>query len=408
MNNVIEFNDGARSGARSFGPVRRPEDSAALGALAGLARSYWFEQIQDLLTNGGDNAIWGGIGFESPLIFASDTIPVGIDQLWAVESHRTEAIAENYFQVPPEFCSMIKTILGRLHLEKDRKIKRFLHFGSGCEPISSALDLAKRDGYDVFIVDTVSAFKAEEKREDLVAFLVYELERTALWLTGKPVNEDRLREEIKKKNSINKKVRRILDLRSKNPHYIPGLQTQLLFLGSFHYFGQPEKFIKILDDLIEELEEIALTPEPPTYVPLVIAGFIGNERLFQAIEESNGAVVGWVGPGKTDYREDVPPVESLAHFLLDAQSRGELGELVGASVAYRRLAVEEEVRKTGALGVVSSSITGCPYASLMQQLERDHFNALGIPLVTLETSIHKDPPTEEQITRIKAFVEMLT
>ena len=91
-----------------------------------------------------------------------------------------------------------------------------------------------------------------------------------------------------------------------------------------------------------------------------------------------------------------------------AQSRGDLGEAVGASVAYRRILVEEEVRKTGARGVISSSITGCPYASLMQQLERDHFKTLGIPLIALETDVHREPPSEEQIMRVKAFIEMLS
>ena len=34
--------------------------------------------------------------------------------------------------------------------------------------------------------------------------------------------------------------------------------------------------------------------------------------------------------------------------------------------------------------------------------------AAGIPLIALETDVHREPPTEEQITRVKAFVEMLS
>jgi hypothetical protein len=158
---------------------------------------------------------------------------------------------------------------------------------------------------------------------------------------------------------------------------------------------------------LEELDNDP-APLPPTYIPLVLAGSVGNLLLFQAIEESNGAILGWVYHGSHEYREDVPPLESLAHFVLDAQGRGDLGEAVGASVAYRRIAVEEEVRRTGARGIISSSITGCPYASLMQQLERDHFKQLGIPLIALETDVHREPPTEEQIMRVKAFIEMLS
>jgi len=42
------------------------------------------------------------------------------------------------------------------------------------------------------------------------------------------------------------------------------------------------------------------------------------------------------------------------------------------------------------------------------QLERQHFKACGIPYINLETTVHLDPPTEEQITRLKTFVEMLS
>ena len=66
------------------------------------------------------------------------------------------------------------------------------------------------------------------------------------------------------------------------------------------------------------------------------------------------------------------------------------------------------MRKTGARGVISSSVTECPYASLMQQLERDHFKSIDVPLIALKTDVHREPPTEDQITGVKAFIEMLS
>jgi benzoyl-CoA reductase/2-hydroxyglutaryl-CoA dehydratase subunit BcrC/BadD/HgdB len=53
-------------------------------------------------------------------------------------------------------------------------------------------------------------------------------------------------------------------------------------------------------------------------------------------------------------------------------------------------------------------VTGCPYGSIAPQLERVYFKNLGIPYIALETSVHRDLPTEEQLTRIKAFIEMLS
>lgn len=386
---------------------RLPTHSNALKALDALAQSYSFRSIQRA-ADAGRSVIWGGWSWESPLVYASDTIPVSYDQLWAENSRVSEAIAEDRFQVPSEFCSMIKAMLGRLHVDRDTKIKRILHFGSGCEPIHSVLELAKQDGYDIFTLDTVTAFRASAKHDADIAFLVEELQRLSHWLTGKPADEDRVAIEIRRKNAVLRKVARVLELRARHPLDVPGIQTKQIFMGAMHGFGDLDAFGDVLDALIAELEDLEDEPETTDYVPIVLAGSVGNIQIFNAIEESNGAIVGWIYHGADTYREDLPPLQALAHYVLDAQSRGDLGEAVGASVAYRRHLVEEEVRKTGARGVISSSITGCPYASLMQQLEREHFNQTGIPLITLETDVHREPPTEEQIMRVKAFIEMLS
>ncbi len=381
-------------------------DSQGLKNLAALAKSYSFAAIKEQAV-AGKSVIWGGFSWESPLIYACDTLPVGFDQLWHEDSRQAEAVAEDHFQIPGEFCSMIKEMAGRLHIDRDNPIKRILPFGSGCEPITAVFDLVKRDGYEVQTIETVSSFRSEEKRPAGIALLVSELQRIAVWLTGKPADEDRVAEEIRRKNQLLRKVHRVLLLRERHPRYIPGLPTQLIFMGSLHGYGDPQRFDAVLDTLIAELEELETLPLDSGYIPLVVAGGVGNRRLLETIEESNGAIVSWVVLGSELYNEELPPREALAHFVLDAQGRGELGELVGASVAYRRHRVEEEVRRSGARGVISSSIIGCPYASLMQQMERDHFTNTGIPLLTLETDVHREAPTEEQITRVKAFMEML-
>jgi len=380
------------------------KDSKGLALLTALAQSYSYAVIQQQAA-AGKSVIWGGFSWDSPLIYACDTIPVGFDQLWFDDSRESEAIAENHFQIPGEFCSMIKAMIGRLNTDRNNGIKRILHFGAGCEPISSVFELAKQDGYEIQTIETVSSFRPEEKRPAGIKLLVSELQRIAVWLTGKPA--DRVAEEIKRKNKLLRKVHRLIDLRARHPLYIPGIQTQLIFMGSMHGYGDLEQFGVVLDTLIAELGELDEVPLHESYIPLVVAGGVGNRRLWETIEESNGAVVSWVVLGSELYREDIPPLESLAHFVLDAQARGDLGEMVGASVAYRRGRVAEEVAKTGARGIIASSIIGCPYASLMQQLERDHFSALGVPVLTLETDVHREPPTEEQIMRIKAFMEML-
>jgi len=382
--------------------------SEARAALETLSASYSFEKIEQLIDQGA-SAVWGGMSWEAPLLYACDTIPVSIAELWRDESYEAEAIGENHFQVPAEYCSMIKAMIGRLHLRKDEKIKRILYFGSVCEPISSVLELAKSDGYDTWCIENVTAFKAEDKRPEVVKFLADELQRVAVWLTGKPVDQERLSFEIKRKNIISRKINRILELRLKSPFYLTSIPTLQILLGTNHHYGNPDEFIRVLDLLIEELEFAAETPETRSFIPLVLAGgAAGGGGILKVIEESNAAILGWVIAGTELYPEDIPPLESMAHYVLDAQSRGELGEGAGTSATYRRFHIEKLYKSTGARGIIASAITGCPYGSVVQQTERDYFKEQGIPIIALESSVHKERPTEEQVMRVKTFVEMLS
>jgi benzoyl-CoA reductase/2-hydroxyglutaryl-CoA dehydratase subunit BcrC/BadD/HgdB len=401
----------AHDSARRACSGPRELKSIAIPALNKLAKGYTIREIErEALA--GKSAIWGGSSWEAPLIRACDTIPIGINELWREDSLRAEAVAENHHQIPGEFCSMIKAMVGRLHLKKDGPIKRVLLFGSTCEPIGNAVEHAKHDGYDIHWIDAATAFKPEEKHEALVKFLVKELQKVAVWLTGKPADEDRVREEIKLKNRITRKVRHILELRVRSPFFLASIPTLQVLLGTVHYFGDPEKFDAILDQLTEELEEAGKIATDRPYIPLVLAGLIGGivggSKLLDAIEEANGVILGWVLTSTSDFREDIPPLESIANYLFDAQVKGELGEAAGASATYRRIRVEELVRETKARGIISSFITGCPYGSVVQGLEREYFKKLGVPMVALETTVHDQPPTEEQITKVKTFLEVLS
>jgi benzoyl-CoA reductase/2-hydroxyglutaryl-CoA dehydratase subunit BcrC/BadD/HgdB len=100
-------------------------------------------------------------------------------------------------------------------------------------------------------------------------------------------------------------------------------------------------------------------------------------------------------------------VEALAEYLLDMQVKGESSDQAGAVASARRHRIEEEVRRTGAKGVIVSGTTGCPYTSLTRQLEQDFFTERKIPVLSVEGTAHADPVTEEIKMRVKAFIEML-
>lgn len=399
---------GSRIHPGLFDATAEAGSSPAVKALGALVNNWNLERIEALAAQG-KRAIWGGMFWDSPLFRATDTIAISITELWRRDSKEAERIAEDHFQIPSEFCSMIKTMSGRWHLKRNTIINRILIFGSTCEPASMLEQHARRDGYEIHTVEGATAFKINERRDELVKFFANELRKATIWLQGKPVDEDRLAEEIRLKNQAIRKVARIMDLRLKRPRDLGSLPMMWLIFGTSSYYGDPAQYNALLDQILHDLEQAAQTPDPRPYLPLILAGQPpGGLSFFELLENAGAVLVGLVILGTALYREDVPPLESLAHYLFESQLRGELGEATGASALLRRRRIEELIEKTGARGLVSSAVTACPYASLVQQIERNYFRKQGFPIVALEHSVHNEPITEEQTMKIKAFLEQLS
>lgn len=393
-------------------PQTKNENSKGVKKLLELADSY-LESKETALQHG-KPSVWGGGSWEAPLLFACDTIPVPLSELWRSAGQEAATLGETHFQIPGEFCSMIKAALGGLYLRKGGNINRILTFCAGCEPMNVAKELLKKEGYDIHYIDAISLSGYDKTQyEQSLKFLVSELQDSARWLTGgEEPDEEKLRLRIKQKNEVMRKTGRILDLRLKNPQYLGAKPTQQIIMGAGHFFGDYEEYIKVLDILIEELEEAAARGEKQNdIIPLVFAGGGGSAgQMFTTIEEGGGAIVGWVGPNSFDrfYSEDIPPLESLARYLLDGQLAGELGEMGGGAATLRRNRIEAEIKKTNARGVVLYGVTGCPYGTIVRQMEREYFKKQGIPVINLEGTVYKEPPTEEQLNTVKTFLEMLS
>lgn len=407
MNELLpELRPLSHSSKTSGAPKVLPRAALALQA---LAKTYTFRALEPEVAAGKKKAIWGGAAWESPLMYACDVIPIGIAELWKHDSIAAEQVGENHFQVPAEFCSMIKAMIGQLHLNSAKTIDKILYFGATCEPISNVLELAKRDGFQVYCIENVTAFKPEDRTPEVVAFLARELEKAVVWVSGKPVDQDRLRDELRRKNRIHGKLDELLAWRLKAPLHLSAVPTLQLIVGANHFFGNPVEYERILDLALADIREAAKIPTTERYIPLVLAGGGGGgPGILHVIEESKGAILGWLIAESRPYREDLPPLEAVADYVLEGQSRGELGEGAGTSATFRRFRLEELVQSTGARGIISSAITGCPYGSIVQQLERTHFKKIGIPTISLETSVHLERPTEEQVMRVRTFVEMVS
>ncbi len=377
--------------------------SKAIGRLFDLTASYVYDA--EKAYKKGKNAVWAMGSWEVPLIYACDTIPVSYGEMGRLAGLDAITVAEDYYQLPQESCSMVKSVIGEWHRRKAYGIKRILGTGAMCEPFNLAWEVMKKEGYDVHNIDVVYRGPGVkgERYEQLVEFFVEEIYRVADWLTdGKGLNKDLLRYEIQRRNRLLAKMRRIMELRLKHPLYIRSLAVMYLLGGLTTYFGKPEEFTELLDQLIEEMENAPLLEGEDKIIPLVWAGGRGQEfGLYHAVDEAGGALLGFVStPYSRNYREDVPPVESLARFVLE-------GEWAGASV-YSRQVIEDQIEKVNAQGLILYGYLGCSFGSVAREMWRDYFHKKGVPCISLEGTFQIGMPSGQILTRVKAFVEMLS
>ena len=80
----------------------------------------------------------------------------------------------------------------------------------------------------------------------------------------------------------------------------------------------------------------------------------------------------------------------------------------GGSPVHRLKPIEELIEEYGAKGILFYSYVGCSFAGVHQEIQRDHFHKLGIPSISLEGSFQVGPPSGQLLTRVRAFVEMLS
>ncbi|MCE5286250.1 MAG: 2-hydroxyacyl-CoA dehydratase family protein [Pelosinus sp.] len=378
--------------------------SKAIGKLLDLSTSY-VHDAEKAHEEGKITAVWSrATGWEIPLTYASGIIPMAYSEMGRLSDLESVTIAEDYYQFPQETCSMVKCTVGQWHKRRDSTIKRIIGASVACEPYNLAWELMRKEGFDVHSIDVV--YRAPgvkgERLEQLVQFLIEQIHDTAEWLTGKrEIDEEKLKIEIQRKNRLIAKIRKILDLRIKNPFYMRSLPSIYLLTGLNTYFGKPEEYEAVVDLLIEELENAPVNKgDLERVIPLVWVGSAGQEfGIYEAIDQANGALLGFRNFPFNTYQEDIPPIEALARHVLGNQE-------AGASV-YVQKVIELELLKVKARGLVLYGYLGCSYGSVAREMWREYFHKKGVPSINLEGTFQVGPPTGQILTRIRAFIEML-
>jgi benzoyl-CoA reductase/2-hydroxyglutaryl-CoA dehydratase subunit BcrC/BadD/HgdB len=355
----------------------------------------------------GKPAAWMGGGVWSPLFYACNTIPISINEMGRLGSAEALSAAEDYFHLPKESCPMVGGVLGEFYLRLGRTVKRLATYNAMCEPLNIGWELLKDEGFDIYRVEALNRPNAHDDAERvrlMEEYLARDIRNLSIWLQGRPVDEDRLAEEIARLNRVFLKVRKILKLRLGNPFYLRSLGTMYLILGTSHYFGKPAEYEAVLDGLIHELQTAAPVPSPTgKIVRLAWVGGRGQEfGVYKAIDDAGGAVTQWHTPDEwtKSYREDLPPLQAYADYIISAR--------MGGSPIRRLKNIEENLSVYGARGILYYSYVGCSFGGIHKEIQRDYFQKLGIPSIALEGSFQVGPPTGQLLTRIRAFIEMFS
>ncbi|MBI2877718.1 MAG: 2-hydroxyacyl-CoA dehydratase [Candidatus Tectomicrobia bacterium] len=313
--------------------------------------------------------------------------------------------AEEHLQIPRETCPMVKSTLGELLLRKEKGFRKILGFGNFCESYNTGLEVMKDEGYDVHFGDVPYIPKGltSARQKESLAYIKKELMATAEWLSGS-LDEERLGEELRRMNTVARKIRRIQALRLKKPFYLRSLATLYLIVGSGHYFGAPEEFMTLLDLLIEELEDETYQPyRGEKVIPLVWAGARGQEfGVYKTIDDYQGALLGWVvgNPLWKEFDESLPPLDSLAKFIVEG--------MIGGTTDLFRIPVDQQVNMVSAKGIIFYGYFGCSFISVDFEVMRDYFIKRGVASLLLEGSFQVGAPTGQVMTRVRAFMEMLS
>lgn len=348
------------------------------------------------------------IGFGAncwPIAYACDVIPLSPPDLVRQGSMATTLKAEEFFQIPAETCYMIKAILGAYYDLKDSSCRRIVASSMRCEPHLTVASMMENYGYQTCIMDDVKRplGGVESRYDEVMKKYRVEFERLAKWLTGKEIDKEKLHGELVRANRIHDKLQYILKLQKRHPSYMRTLPTLVLFSGSDHFYGQPEEYEKIVDEIILELEALQENEYNDKLVKLMWSGVRGVDfSVYNAVDVSGGCVCGWNLPnsGKQRYDESMDPVDACIKYALEGKYTGSLEKACRQD--------EEMFRDCGAKGVILYLTLGCTINTIKVETRRRYLNDRNIPTLVLSGTAQIGETTGQVLTRLKAFVEMLS
>lgn len=344
-------------------------------------------------------------------LYACDAIPIEFPNIVRLGKMESARKAEELFQIPAEVCPMSKGEIGGFY-EFRNDVDRLVIGSRGCELQFAIKSLIEQLGYQVFVFDETKRSKRDSQDTNQLArdFYREELEREAKWVNGKGINKEKLHEEIVRANRLCDKSAYLEKLQRKHPSYMGCLPAMLVIAGRAGYFGQPERYEEAVDAIIAEFEALPEGSYSEKRTEMIWSGVRGVDfSVYTAIDILGGCITAWTiaGSGYRKYNEEIDPVEAYLDFVFG--NEGDAG--VGSGIK----GIKEDCReaemlynKMGASGVFIYMTQGCTHLTMNMEMRRQYLSERGIPVLALTGTTQIGEATGQMMTRIKAFIEMIS
>ena len=232
-------------------------------------------------------------------------------------------------------------------------------------------------------------------------------------LTGNKITAEKLKESIELINNKRKALKRLSNLRAKNPSPISGLDALLIYQISFN--DDPVRFTAKVNELCDELEERVRKNEGVTNKNsprLMISGCpmaIPNWKIHSIAQEAGASVVVEESCVGTRYFTDLvePKGESLHDLLLALVEKYSKIPCACFTPNDKRLdSITKLAKQFNVDGVIYYTLQNCHDYNVEAIKVGRVLKAEGLPMLKIETD-YAMGGSEQIKTRVEAFLEII-
>ena len=224
-------------------------------------------------------------------------------------------------------------------------------------------------------------------------------------LTGQKMNDDRLRQGIRKANQMRRLLKELRDLAYRStPCPLPALEMLIAEMLAIHFCSDQNEAIAVIEDLLQTVHgrmSAGVGYGTEQTAKIFWVNPVADLRVMNLLERCDGRICG------TEYLfshaldpipEDIDPMEALARMAL-------ADPMVGP-VADRAERISRDILHFGAEAVVISRIPGASHCAFEGEIIGQAVSEnLGLPVLEIEIPPLADALTPSLQTRLEALIE---